>query len=193
MTSNIDSTKPSGAMAYSSDMRANFLAAATEITNLQNQIAILASRQQFGATVSAGSPVGTSSSTFVMQGVNVTVTIPAGATRAMVILTGEIGNSINNGQSYVQLAYGSGASPANGAPQTGTLIGQAIAMVGPVDFSPFSQNALISGLVPSSQIWVGVALRTSGVGTASLTNLQITVVTLLDPMMLTSSTVNTQE
>lgn len=144
-----------------------------------------AARGMAAGSVSAIAPTGTASTSYVMQGVNVTAIAPAGATRAIVMCSGQIGNSNNNGQTYAQLCTGTSTPPANGDALAGTPIGNEVHMVSTTGaavggYVPFSQHALLTGLAPDTVYWIGIALKAAAGGTANLTNLQITVFTLID-------------
>jgi hypothetical protein len=183
--SKIDVTKPTATTAYTADVRANFQTAADEITALQGQVAQLAARQQYANTIAAAAPAGTSSATDLMMGLAVVID-PVSATRIVLVVTGTIANSANNGQSFVSMRYGTGAAPVNGAAPVGTVLGQEVqfdATTSGNTFASFSQNALVSGLTPGTSYWFDLSLHANG-GTASLTNIQFSAFSLIDPVTL---------
>jgi hypothetical protein len=171
---------------YSGDLDQRLAMLATWISQCRVDISVLAQRQQVAATVGAGSPAGTTSSTFVMMGISVTFATLTN-TRAQVVVSGQIANSVNGGTSTAGLRYGTGTPPVNGAPDTGTVIGEPVVYVatsGGGDFGPFSQNAVITGLTPGQTYWIGIALMASAGSTASLRNVQVSAVSLIDPVRL---------
>jgi hypothetical protein len=157
------------------------------ISQCRVDISVLAQRQQVAATATPADPAGTASASYVMMGIAVSLTPPAGATRAMVMLDGLIANSNNGGTSNAQLRYGTGTPPVNGAPAAGTAVGGVISYVatsGGGSYVPFSQSTMISGLIPGTTYWIGLALSAPAAGTASVRSLDMTVFSLLDPVRL---------
>jgi hypothetical protein len=171
---------------YSGDLDQRLTMLAAWISQCRVDISVLAQRQQVAATVAAGSPPGTTASVYVMMGVGVTFATLTN-TRAQVVVSGQIANSANGGTSTAGLRYGTGTPPVNGAPDTGTVIGEPVVYVatsGGGSYAPFSQNAIITGMTPGQTYWIGVALMSSGATTASLHNVQVSAVSLLDPVRL---------
>lgn len=125
-------------------------------------------------TVQVGSPSSTSSTSWVMLGLNVQFTPPPGVTRATFTVTGQIGNT-GNGETDLSLAYGTGTPPVFGAPATGTMIGLPVRYTGPSAgaFAPFSQTVAITGLTPGVTYWIGAAVKVSAASSV-LNNLAIT-------------------
>jgi hypothetical protein len=156
-----------------------------DIAALQASVDTLAARQQVAATVAAGNPPGTTASVYVMMGISVTFATLSN-TRAQVLVSGQIANSANGGTSTAGLRYGTGTPPNNGDPDTGTVIGEPVVYVatsGGGSYAPFSQNAIITGLVPGQTYWIGVALQSSGATIASLLNVQVSAISLIDPVV----------
>jgi hypothetical protein len=123
--------------------------------------------------VVAANPAATSSTSFVMMGLGMrfqTLT----ATNGMLTMNGNVGNT-GNGTTTVQLVYGTGTSPANGAPFTGTLIGQPVSYKGPSAgaFVPFAQTVMITTLVPGVSYWIDTAVKVDS-GSSILNNVEIT-------------------
>jgi hypothetical protein len=171
---------------YSGDLDQRLTMIAAWVSQCRVDISVLAQRQQVAATVSAGSPAGTTSTTFVMMGVDVQFATLTN-TRAQVVVSGQIANSSNGGTSTAALRYGTGTPPVNGAADTGTAFGDIVAYVatsGGGSYAPFSQNAVITGLTPGQTYWIGIALMASAGSTASLRNVQVSAVSLLDPVRL---------
>lgn len=207
MPSQIDPSKPAVGMALTSDVRANFYAAYTEITDLQEQVAVLEqgsgsndlqaqidtlredvealkSRRQAAASVVTYNPPDTSSNVFVTAGIG--VNFNAQSQRMVIHVDGQLGNVQNGQGSEVQLVYGSGPSPAFGtqvSSTNGELIGgYAAIMAGRAnDYTPFAIGALIEDLVVGSQYWIGIGFRALG-GTATLSQMSLVAFEVLDPV-----------
>lgn len=149
------------------------------------QISVLQQRTTAAAQVAAAvDPTPTSSTTYVMMGLNLRFT-PTASTRGLFTLNGQIGNGTNNGQSFLQLAYGTGPSPANGATVSGTLLPGVVyfvATAGGGSWAPFSQSDLIEGLTPGVNYWIGAALRMAVAGPAFIKSPVLVGVELLDPV-----------
>lgn len=191
MTSQIDPSKPTVGAAKTADVRANFYAAKTEISELQQQIAALQTeinalkaRQQFATSRLTTDPPNTNSTEFVLASIGNSFT-PQSA-RMTISADGQLGNTQNGQPSEVQLIYGTGSLPAGGTPiasTNGQLLGGFAAMLAAKanDYTPFSLSALIEDLVIGSSYWLGVAFRSAG-GTATLSQLSLVAVEVLDPI-----------
>lgn len=153
-----------------------------EATTRGTNDSTLAARTQAAATKSVTSPVGTTSTTYTMQGLALHLTIPPRQTRALVMLAGQIGNSGAGGEAFARLTFGTGAAPANGDAVTGTAIGAETHVAS--TSVPFSQHALLDTLTPGTNYWIDVALKAAAGGTASLANLQLTALSLIDSVTL---------
>ena len=150
---------------------------------VEERLDALAARHQIANSVAVALTTGTSATSYIMQGFGLTFTPSAGMSRVSIIITGEIANSINNGEAFARLFYGTGTPPATGAPQTGTPIGSEVHMVatsGGGSYVPFSQNALLTGLTPGVTYWVDLAVHAAGTGIASVSNVQLTGISLMD-------------
>jgi hypothetical protein len=158
-----------------------------QIALLQQNVQTLAAQQQYAGTIGEPSPPGTASATDVMMGLALVMsTGSSSVTRLTITVTGQIANGTNNGEAWTSLRYGTGTAPGNGAPASGTVIGQPVhyqALSGGGAYAPFSQNALVTGILPNTDYWFDLSLRAAG-GTASLSNIQISGNTLIDPVVL---------
>jgi hypothetical protein len=125
-------------------------------------------------SVNPTTPTGTTSTTFVMQGLDGTIT-PKDAGVIKVDMAGDITNS-STGGSIVQLAYGTGTPPSNGAAATGTSIGNPVQISPDVasNLVPFSCSGIITGLTPGTAYWIDAQLKTVTSGTATINNLSLT-------------------
>jgi hypothetical protein len=124
-------------------------------------------------------PAGTTSATYVMMGLNVQLTSVV-ATAATVCLDGQITNSSNNQVTECVICYGTGTPPVNGAAQTGTIASQPARYKATSggDYVPFSITCLIENLTGGNTYWLDAAVRAPSGGTASITDLDFTVVGL---------------
>lgn len=137
-------------------------------------------------------PTATASTTAVMLGLGATTSFalvtPQVTGRILVTISGLHSNTNGNGTN-VQLSYGTGTAPVNGAALTGTQIGQQAvwtALTGAL-IGPFSLTALITGLAlptinsnrqtsAATTYWLDLAFKAVTGGTATVTNVNITAV-----------------
>jgi hypothetical protein len=110
-------------------------------------------------------PTGTTSAPGVMCGLN--------QVRCLVIING---NLFTNAGASVQLSYGTGTAPANGAALTGTAVGTALGTsAGPS--VPVTLSAIISGLTLGTPYWIDIIQVSS---TGALINIQNVTVTITE-------------
>jgi hypothetical protein len=86
----------------------------------------------------------------------------------LITISGTLENNGPAGSALGYISYGTGTAPANGAAQTGTLVGglfEAINPTGAVMAVPFSSTAVIN-LTVGTTYWIDMALETFGTGTA---------------------------
>jgi hypothetical protein len=123
---------------------------------------------------------GTTNATGVMMGLGGSIT-PLRSGSVLVIISGELANSSNNSGGQVQIRYGTGSAPANGASMTGTAVGGLVHLSkvnGAGSAYPFSLNAIVTGLTTNTAHWIDVSLATIGGGTANIANVSISVIEL---------------
>jgi hypothetical protein len=127
-------------------------------------------------------PAGTTSATGVMMGLGATqVFTPLTTGRLLIILNGNVYNTVINDGVQLTMRYGTGASPVNGAAVTGTLIGHTVILSNEVQASsrfPFTCSAIISGLTLSTAIWFDLAVARLTGGTATVEQVAISVIEL---------------
>lgn len=126
---------------------------------------------------SPASPTNTSSASAVMMGLGSTCTItPTNSTRINVQFYGTVYNSTLGDGSQMQVRYGTGAAPANGAAATGTTLGpnQTATSALASQFAPITNGGDITGLTPGTAYWLDVTLNTVTGGTANLVNVGCT-------------------
>lgn len=117
--------------------------------------------------VSTAGPPAVTSATYLMQGLGLRLT-PVVATRMLVAISGNISNTTAGAETDLQLYYGTGASPANGAAVTGSPIGSVsrIRTTAGADIAPFAKTLIVSGLTLGTTYWFDVAMKVvSGSGT----------------------------
>lgn len=109
----------------------------------------------------------TTSNTGVMMGTGFTFT-PSGSG---VIDAKFIGN-ITNVAATLQMAYGTGTAPVNGAASTGTAIGsiQSFSAATGNSFHNWVLESLISGLTPGTAYWIDVIMAATSGGTLTPTS-----------------------
>lgn len=124
------------------------------------------------------SPTGTTSSTGVMMGLAGAIT-PAGSGAIEVSITGYMLNSAAHSNT-IQIRYGTGSAPANGAAATGTLLG-GVQLIGCGAVSggggiPIALNGILSGLTLSTAYWVDVLLTSvDNTSTASISQVNVSI------------------
>lgn len=134
------------------------------------------------ATYGIGSVAPISSTSWVMAGINLTFTAPG--TQVKFTIDGQVGNTVNNGETDLNLVYGTGTPPAFGAPVPAgaTLVGQPVRYVatsGGGSFAPFSRTVQITGLTPGVTYWLGLAVKVV-TGSSILTELGVSAFSLAD-------------
>jgi len=131
-----------------------------------------------GATHQAtpGDPTGTTSATGVHMGLASAVT-PVKSGTILAIISGDL-KAGGAGTNQIQIRYGTGSAPANGAALTGTAVGNlAKAITSAVaQQMPATCNAVVAGLVVGTQYWLDVSLATSTGTSATIKNVSVSVV-----------------
>jgi hypothetical protein len=127
----------------------------------------------------AYNPAGTTSATYVMMGMALVLT-PVVATGGWITADGQITNSSNNSETDAVICYGTGAAPANGDAQTGTIITQPARYKSTAagDFTPFSLTSVVSGLTAGTPYWFDLAVRAVNGGTAQVMDMDFSVLGL---------------
>lgn len=136
-----------------------------------------------GATVNAtvmqaspANPTGTTSLTAVMSGLGTTCVITTTTrTRIRFTIGGQIANNTANDGARYQLAFGTGAAPANGAAASGTVFGTGAVVVNPQAAAAyavgFSTSGIAFGLAAATTYWFDIQLQAAVGGTATISNL----------------------
>jgi hypothetical protein len=200
MTSNIDPSYPREGSAYTANVRSNFSAAQQEISALQDAVtslntqvsqlladnATLKARTVAATNQTSDVPLDTNSPDFVTSGLDMLFQTTSSA-RAIFGIEGALGNDQQGNVSEVQLVWGTG----NTAPPAGTLItdtdgtltGTLVSITAPATGElPFAATALLTGMIPGDNYWIGVAYRSPAGGNVLLSACTITAFELLDPI-----------
>ena len=146
----------------------------TGLRNCAGNIAIFCGGTTATMQASAGNPAGTISSASRMTGIGSTCTItPLFGSRAVITIGGNVQNTTAGDGAQLNLYYGSGPAPANGAATTGTLTTASAALgvsAGNSLAVPFNLGSVVvTGLTPGTAYWFDLALAVITGGTASAT------------------------
>jgi hypothetical protein len=126
---------------------------------------------------SPADPAGTTSTTGVMLGLNGSIT-PTRTGRVLMALSGTLANATAIGDgAALQLRYGLGSPPANGAALAGTAVGGLAQYVASTTAQtvPVSLQALVSDLRLNTATWVDASLAALTGGTATVTGVSLTL------------------
>ena len=124
-----------------------------------------------------------STSAYTMQGLAGSIT-PATSGNLHLTISGVIVNtSGSTGVGIrVQISYGTGTAPVNGAALTGTQIGTVQLWVNPTTVTagdvavPFSTTAIVTGLTAGTAYWIDLAAEAIGTASdASIINISVSV------------------
>ena len=123
-------------------------------------------------------PTGTTSTVGVMMGLGAVLT-PQFSGRVFVCVNGNLTNSTaaaGNG-AKVQIRFGTGTAPANGAALTGTAMGSiqtsVLERATANDLQTFCVLAIVTGLSLGTQIWLDISLAAVTAGTGLAKNINI--------------------
>lgn len=126
-------------------------------------------------------PGGTASATYVMMGLGtgggaITFT-PNQSGRMLIFASGDVTQNTTADGAQFQLSWGTGAGPANGAAVTGNQIGPQPSMtfLTGVLTVPFAVQSAVN-LQVGVLYWFDIALKALTGGSASLSNLGITII-----------------
>lgn len=120
-------------------------------------------------------PAGISSlTTYMMAGASMSFTPTANAD-GIFIMDGNVGNTVNNGWTYLEIVWGTGTPPASGASQAGTIVGKPwqYMSVPQSQVVPFSRTVRLTGMVANTPYWIGLAAHVSQ-GVSMLSGIQVT-------------------
>lgn len=137
---------------------------------------ILGGSQTAPSVSTPGAPNPTSSTSLVMAGLDVSYT-PMATGRLRVTVQATLANSVAGDGGQIQLEYGTGATPANGAPLTGTPAGGAAQATSATagSTSTLTLEAIILGLAVNQAVWLDLAYAAVTGGSFSLSNLTVLI------------------
>jgi hypothetical protein len=136
-----------------------------------------------GHSFTPADPGNTASGAGVMMGLGSTITFtPARSGIVLIIISGSTNNSTNgNYGTAIQLRYNTGSAPNYNTALTGTTAGVQLDVSGigsTTRWYPFTINAVVSSLTVGSAYWIDLSLATIVGGTASIRDLNVSVVEL---------------
>lgn len=120
-------------------------------------------------------PTGTTNATGVMMGLSGSIT-PANTGNIMIVISGDAQDSAgNNGTVKIQIRYGTGSAPSNGAALTGSTAGGQpnYLPAGGGSPTPFALNAIVTGLTLGTTYWIDISLSVGSGDTAAVKNISI--------------------
>ena len=140
-------------------------------------VSALSPKVPVSVAASPASPAGTTSTQPVMTGLGISLT-PKSSGTVLIIVGGSASNDTSSDGYSVQIRYGTGSAPGNGAVLAGRPAGS-VAQQNSV--SGGSQNGftligLVVGLAAGVSIWIDLSLAAVTAGTASLSQLSIAAV-----------------
>jgi len=147
----------------------------TGLTNSTNDIRLALNNA--AASFAPANPATTSAGP-VMAGLGGTCHLtPVYGSRVMLTFTLIVFNTVATGSVLVQMRYGTGTAPTNGAAASGTAIGSNLSSQSINANAPLSitVHALITGLTPGTAYWFDLTQQAGG-GTATLQNITCTAV-----------------
>lgn len=124
-------------------------------------------------------PAGTTSTTGVHTGLGATIT-PTVTGKVLAIISGTMVNAVANKWPLVQMRWGTGTPPANGAAPIGTPIGSIGFLTGNTvnNGTPFSLPGVILNAVIGVPLWLDLVQSTTAGGTTTLSYVSVTAVEL---------------
>ncbi|MEM3845775.1 MAG: hypothetical protein QXU98_08740 [Candidatus Parvarchaeota archaeon] len=140
-----------------------------------NATAILSKIQTRVSTPS--NPNGTTSTSPVQMGLGVGY-IPSITGRLLILIFGEASNNTAGDGATVQLSYGTGVAPSNGASATGTAVGSKISITSNAanQTVPFALGYILTGLAIGTNYWFDLQVAAVTGGTASVSNLTVLII-----------------
>lgn len=145
---------------------------------LTTQTETLAVVPQVGVTGTA-SPTGTTSTTGVMMGLAGAITPRVGG-RVLIIVTGVAANNTIADGASIQIRYGTGTAPTNGAALTGSTLGLLKNFVAETAAGKngFGASYVVTGLTVGTAYWIDLSLKAVTGGTATIFDVDIVAIEL---------------
>jgi hypothetical protein len=122
-------------------------------------------------------PTGTTDTTGKMMGLAVAFT-PLSSFNALIVISGTIFNAGGIGDgAKARIYHGTGTAPTNGAALTGTADTPSVQFISSTTAEkvPFTLNFIGTGFTPGTAYWFDVALAAITGGTATITDLNVSV------------------
>jgi len=101
---------------------------------------------------------------------------PAVTGRVVVMISGDAFDGATGSGATLQIYFGTGSAPANGAGVTGSTAGSAVKFIAATTAAraPFALHAVITGLVVSTAYWLDVGMQATAANLATIENTSIT-------------------
>lgn len=162
--------------------------ASSTMDELTQRVTTLEARWQPSYYWTLPIPPTTTLSTYTMMGIKATMTASGMASRIVVTLQGQIGNTANGAETDLQICYGSGAPPNVGDPITGTQLGQMISFITgrAGQTAQFAETVIIPNLITGTTYWIGIAQKVSS-GSSQCVGLEMVAWGLTDKIVYTPS------
>lgn len=124
-------------------------------------------------------PSGTTNASGLMQGLAGSIKIQ-GSGRILILVSGTVFNAGIGQGANLQIRFGTGAAPANAGALAGTAIGGLVKYISATiaEKGPFAVQAATAGLVVGTTYWVDLSLAATTAGTATLSDISLTIVEL---------------
>lgn len=126
-------------------------------------------RGQANSQQTPSNPASTQNTTGVMSGLSGSIT-PTCSGVVSINICGGITNTSISGGANIQIRFGTGTAPSNGAALIGTAAGVLIHTTQNAlgtGIYPFSIHAIISGLILGTTYWIDISLASKSAGTTS--------------------------
>ena len=122
-------------------------------------------------------PNGITSTTPQQVGLGVTYT-PSLTGRVLILVFAEASNNTAGYGAVIQLSYGTGSPPSNGAPATGTAVGNQIYIISNAasQLVPFSLGYILTGLQIGTQYWFDLQVGVYHGGAAFVQNVTVLII-----------------
>ncbi|WP_316196866.1 hypothetical protein [Bradyrhizobium sp. SZCCHNS3053] len=123
------------------------------------------------AAAAPSNPTGTTSTgAQVMMGLGSSATVtPVTSGKVFIHVNGQINQTTSGDGCILQIRYGTGSAPTNGAAATGTTAGSAPGFVSAATTNavPFALAAYVTGLTPSTAYWIDLGVQAVTGGTCT--------------------------
>lgn len=123
-------------------------------------------------------PALTASTTGVMMGLTVAIT-PVRSGKLLILVSGDCTDSVISDGCSMQIRFGTGTAPVNGAALTGTAAGSVVKAndAAAAGRTPFNLNAIVTGTLNVAN-WVDISLAAITGGNANVFDISVSLVEL---------------